>query len=133
MNFEDKSFKSLFKIAENRGARVALILGEAEIKNEVVGVRNLETQEQVEVPFAEVINYILDLCEEYHACNCGVTMKIAIVIIVIINVNAAVNMRIATVTMKCECDSHKENGECCGEHHHDEKHECCRKHEHEKS
>ncbi|OQC09894.1 MAG: Histidine--tRNA ligase [Tenericutes bacterium ADurb.Bin087] len=134
MNFEDKSFKSLFKIAENRGARVALILGEAEIKNEVVGVRNLETQEQVEVPFAEVINYILDLCEEYHACNCGCDHEDCDCDNHDHKCKCGCEHEDCDCDHEeCECDSHKENGECCGEHHHDEKHECCRKHEHEKN
>ncbi len=58
-NFSDKSFKSLFKIAEGRGAKYALIIGENEVNNQVVSVRNLETQEQKEVPYPKIIRFIL--------------------------------------------------------------------------
>lgn len=60
-NFTDKSFKSLFKIAENRGAKYALIIGENEVNNQVVSVRNLETQEQTEVKYQDITYYMLDL------------------------------------------------------------------------
>lgn len=86
-NFSDKSFKSLFKIAELRGAKYALIIGENEVNNQVVSVRDLESQSQVEVPYQEIVNYILEKlgfnhhhhheecdcdCEghEHHKCKC---------------------------------------------------------------
>ncbi|OQA79552.1 MAG: Histidine--tRNA ligase [Tenericutes bacterium ADurb.Bin239] len=71
-NFDDKSFKSIFKIAESRGARYALILGENELEREVVSVRNLETQEQTEVAFDEIVDYICHLfgIRGHHDCRC---------------------------------------------------------------
>ncbi len=86
-NFSDKSFKSLFKIAEHRGAKYALIIGENEVNNQVVSVRNLETQEQIEVSYQKIVNHILTLfglSDDYYAhhhhhdhdeccgnCKCG--------------------------------------------------------------
>ncbi len=114
MNFEDKSFKSLFKIAENRGARIALILGEEEMKKEVVAVRDLKTQEQVEVPFDQVVNHVLVSCRHNHECGCGCDEE------------------------DCDCDEHHENHECCGEedckcHEGEEDHECCGRHKHDEN
>ena len=82
-NFSDKSFKSLFKIAANRGAKYAIIIGEDEVAKQVVAVRDLEKQEQEEVPYAEITKYILNLLgihshdhdhhhdHDHEGCDCG--------------------------------------------------------------
>ncbi|HOF65088.1 MAG TPA: histidine--tRNA ligase [Bacilli bacterium] len=54
INYEDKSFKRLFKKAAKDNALVAVILGENEMSKGVVGIKNLETEEQIEVPVNEV-------------------------------------------------------------------------------
>ncbi len=76
MNFTDKSFKSLFKIAEGRGAKYALILGADEVANENVTVRDLAAQTQVSIPYNEITKYMLDTLGFNHAhhhdgdCDC---------------------------------------------------------------
>jgi histidyl-tRNA synthetase len=54
------SFKSQFKRADKSGARVALILGEAELANGVIGIKQLRREaEQQNVPWdkaADTIN-----------------------------------------------------------------------------
>jgi histidyl-tRNA synthetase len=56
------SFKSQFKRADKSGARVALILGEAEVASGLIGIKPLRTDvEQQNVPWdraAEAINSI---------------------------------------------------------------------------
>ena len=100
---EAKGFKQHFKRAERKGSLVACIIGENEIKNNVVIVRDLEKQEQREIPNEHVIEVVEQLIvskeqEKMHHCDCG-----------------------------CEHDEH----ECCCGNEHDEDHECCCGHDHD--
>lgn len=72
MAFEDKSFKSLFKIAESRGAKYALIIGEEEVKNEYVTFRDLTTFSQEKVAYSKILGHILNLIHkhDHHECSC---------------------------------------------------------------
>jgi histidyl-tRNA synthetase len=58
------SFKSQMKKADGSGAAFAVIIGEDEVKNEVVAVKALRAadaaQQQASVPFDEVVDYIVD-------------------------------------------------------------------------
>jgi histidyl-tRNA synthetase len=58
------SFKSQMKKADGSGAAFAVIIGEDEVKNEVVAVKALRAadaaQQQASVPFDEVVGYIVD-------------------------------------------------------------------------
>ncbi|MCH5172039.1 MAG: histidine--tRNA ligase [Erysipelotrichales bacterium] len=72
---ENKSFKQLFKRAENMNAKLAVIVGENEIKNNEVVLKDLHTQKQVTIPLSNLLN-TLDLMfmegeEEHHHCDCG--------------------------------------------------------------
>lgn len=84
MSFSDKSFKAHFKLAAARGAKYALIVGEDELNQEIVTFRDLETQSQVAVPVAEIVEHTLNSlgfihnhdhghchCEDGHECQCG--------------------------------------------------------------
>lgn len=56
------SFKSQFKKADRSGARLALILGEDELANDVVGIKWLrEQREQERLPLASLENYLQNL------------------------------------------------------------------------
>lgn len=133
LNYEDKSLKSLFKRAERNGAKVSVIIGEDEVKNEVLQVKNMATEEQTAVSYEEAVNYIADLFKQSHVdhhhahedCDCGHDHE----------------------STDCECEhdeketeicacGHSElvDGECeCGHHHDHEEKECCGgSHEHAK-
>ena len=52
-------FKSQFKKADKSGARLALILGEDEVQQQTVGVKDLRTTgEQVTIPEQELHQYL---------------------------------------------------------------------------
>jgi histidyl-tRNA synthetase len=58
------SFKSQMKKADASGAAFAVIIGEDEVKNDVVAVKTLRAadaaQQQASVPFDEAVDYIVD-------------------------------------------------------------------------
>ena len=56
MDFAKRSIKAQMKQAAKSGAKFALIIGEDEVKNSTVTVKNLETAEQINCPSTE-INY----------------------------------------------------------------------------
>ncbi|MFL5666705.1 MAG: histidine--tRNA ligase [Ktedonobacteraceae bacterium] len=64
MSYGDRSPKAQMKQANNSGAAYALIIGENELANEVVSVKNLQAesmdiaQKQVDVPRAELLAYL---------------------------------------------------------------------------
>lgn len=59
VNTAGGSFKSQFKKADKSGARLALILGEDEMREKVVGIKDLrDTSAQLTVPHAEVLDYL---------------------------------------------------------------------------
>ncbi|KTC86723.1 histidine--tRNA ligase [Legionella brunensis] len=54
-------FKSQFKKADKSGAEFALILGEDEVKTNMIGIKNLRKQEeQVTIPQQELVKYLQD-------------------------------------------------------------------------
>ena len=60
MDFAKKSMKAQMKAAAKSGAKFALIIGEDEVVNSTVTVKNLETSAQVNIPLAEVPDNISD-------------------------------------------------------------------------
>ena len=59
MDFGKKSMKAQMKAAAKSGAKFALIVGEDEVANSTVTIKNLETAAQVNVPVAEVSDKII--------------------------------------------------------------------------
>lgn len=55
---ESKNFSQMFKKAERRRAKYAIIVGENEIKNDEVVIKNLATQEQTNVKNSDLIEYL---------------------------------------------------------------------------
>lgn len=53
----DTTFKNQFNFALNRGVKYVVIMGEDEMKNNTVQIKNLETREQVELKRDEVKGY----------------------------------------------------------------------------
>ena len=58
MAFGDRSLKAQLKSANRSRAKFAIIIGEEELAREVVTIRNLETKNQQDVPFPEIILHI---------------------------------------------------------------------------
>jgi len=59
VNSTGGSFKSQFKKADKSGARFALILGENELLQQCVSIKDLrESHEQVTIPLTEVIDFL---------------------------------------------------------------------------
>lgn len=58
LNYTNKSFKASFKIAVRKNAKWAVIIGEDEINKNVYQLKNLQTQEQVEVNYEDLIKKI---------------------------------------------------------------------------
>ena len=71
MCFEEAKLGNMFKRAERKGARFAVIIGENEVNNQEVIVKNLATTEQKSVPVSELIEKISqEMGEECCGGNC---------------------------------------------------------------
>ena len=93
MCFDDVKLSSMFKRAEKKHARYAVIIGENEINNNEVIIKDLSTQQQTTIPMDILEDRCIDLMSQEHHCDCG-----------------------------CEHDDdeheHHHDGECCCGHHH---------------
>ena len=56
MNFENKSLGASFKIANRKNAHFALILGDDERNRNVIQLKDLQKQEQIEVSLDKLID-----------------------------------------------------------------------------
>ena len=71
MCFEEAKLGNMFKRAERKGAQFAVIIGENEVNNQEVIVKNLVTTEQKSVPVSELIEKISqEMGEECCGGNC---------------------------------------------------------------
>ena len=57
VNFGGGSFKSQFKKADASKDKFAIIIGESEVANNVVQIKNLQTQQQSQILISEICNY----------------------------------------------------------------------------
>lgn len=57
-NFGGGSFKSQFKKADNSGAKVTLVLGETEVKEQLVVLKLMSSQQQEIISQSEIVKYI---------------------------------------------------------------------------
>ena len=67
MNYATKSMGSLFKTASKKGAKFAIIVGENEVANKEVAVKNLKTQTQTLVKLDELDSVLHSLIEKYYS------------------------------------------------------------------
>ena len=58
LNVYDRSMKSQFKSADRFKAKRIIILGEDELNNRTLTIKNNETKEQVNIPYSELNKYI---------------------------------------------------------------------------
>ncbi len=66
MNYENKSFKSQFKLASKCAAKFAIILGEEELNKGEIKVKNLKTQEQTYIKIEDMPVVLNDMLNEYQ-------------------------------------------------------------------
>ena len=66
--FEDVKLGNMFKRAERKGAKFAIIIGENEVNNNEVIIKNMQTTQQVSVPYEKLISSI---CQEMGDECCG--------------------------------------------------------------
>ena len=78
--FDDVKLGNMFKRAEKKHAKVAIIIGENEVNNNKVIIKNLQSKEQIEVDCEELCEKVADILsqieEAEHAhdedeCCCG--------------------------------------------------------------
>lgn len=67
---EKKSFKAMFRKAEKHGTRFAIIIGEDELKNNEVVIKDMSTQEQTKIPNSQLKQFFDNIFHE-HDCDCG--------------------------------------------------------------
>ena len=124
MMLEAKGFKQQFKRAERKNSSLAAIIGSDELEKEVVILRDLKNQTQIEVPVTHTMEQIHAFfegqeTEHEHGCCCG-------------HDHDEENECCCgghDNNHECCCGGHDEEHECCcGGHHDDEHHECCCEH-----
>ena len=64
MCYDDVKIGNMFKRAEKKQAKLAIIIGEEEIKNESVIIKNMETKEQITVSLEELGNKVDEILME---------------------------------------------------------------------
>lgn len=69
MEYGDKSLKSLMKSADRMGATHVLMLGDKELEENSAILRNMQTKEQVSIPFAEVIEKVEAIFQGRSRCG----------------------------------------------------------------
>lgn len=71
MCFDNTKLGNMFKRAEKKGAKVAVILGDNELQNGTVILKNMETKEQKEILSSEYINELDKLFSSGEECCCN--------------------------------------------------------------
>lgn len=75
INLDQRSFKALFKRAEKKRAPLALIIGDDEVKANVVQIKDLELATQETVAYEDIIDYLdaffKEKPEEHHHLHRG--------------------------------------------------------------
>lgn len=64
ISFEDKSLKAQMKQADRSGASYTIIIGENELEEQQVVLRNMTTREQTNIDFDDVVESIIGLIED---------------------------------------------------------------------
>ena len=60
LNYYDRSLKSQFKSSDRKNALYVVIIGEDELNNKTVTIKNTITKEQNTIPYVELISYLED-------------------------------------------------------------------------
>lgn len=62
-DYQGRKMKSQFKAADRDNAKFVLVLGDEEIENNVINVKNMSTGDQTKVAISDVVNYMLTVIE----------------------------------------------------------------------
>ncbi|MDL4841440.1 histidine--tRNA ligase [Aquibacillus rhizosphaerae] len=60
-DYQDKKFKAQFKSADRLNAKYVLVLGDDEIENKIVNVKDMNSGEQEEVAFEQLVSYLQEV------------------------------------------------------------------------
>ncbi len=71
IDYLNKNLKGNFKQAENVQARAIIIVGEEELNQQLLTVKNLKTKQEDKIDFEYIFNYLEDLQFDYEKCSCG--------------------------------------------------------------
>lgn len=73
MDYIDRNLKGNFKQADRLNSKFVIIIGEEEIKNEVLTIKNNETKEEFKVDSEYLVNFLDEKIEDYEfgSCDCG--------------------------------------------------------------
>ncbi len=72
MDYQNRSMKAQFKQSDKYNSKYIAILGEEELKQNKINVKNVETQEQVTIDINELFDYIVDDLNSKSSCGgCG--------------------------------------------------------------
>ena len=74
MDYINKSIKGNFKRAEKLNSIFAITIGEEEMKNNTVNIKNMLTKNEEKVPTMNIVEYLSDALENMnneHECSCG--------------------------------------------------------------
>lgn len=61
MNYKERSIKSQFKTVDKYNAKITILMGENEIKNNVISIKNNYTKEQYIIKESEVVEFVENL------------------------------------------------------------------------
>ena len=67
--FDDVKLGNMFKRAERKNAKYALIIGDNEVENDEVVIKDLKSQEQKTIQRSLLLDYVDELFDE-HECGC---------------------------------------------------------------
>jgi histidyl-tRNA synthetase len=59
MDYADRKMKAQMKTADRQGAKYVIVLGETELEEQAVNVKEMETGNQEKVAFTELVNFVL--------------------------------------------------------------------------
>ncbi|MFQ7538970.1 MAG: His/Gly/Thr/Pro-type tRNA ligase C-terminal domain-containing protein, partial [Clostridium sp.] len=74
MDYLNRSFKAQFKTVDRKKAKVAIMIGETEVQNGTVNMKEIETQEKLTVALDAVVDTMDAMfheTEDAHVCTCG--------------------------------------------------------------
>ncbi len=69
LDYTGRAFKTQFKSVDRKGAKVVVMVGENELKEGKVALKNIATQEQVTVKIDELVHQLDHWLDENHVCE----------------------------------------------------------------
>ena len=71
LDYTGRAFKAQFKSVDRKGAKVVVMVGENELKEGQVALKNIATQEQVSVDIADLVHQLDHWLDADHVCAHG--------------------------------------------------------------